>query len=154
MKVYTREKYIFRDVKSIWEWPPASKMNLEHNIFVYTISKTIHLGTIIISLWLLLLRDESLYLRKVYFLGWKVHVGMTAGVQNESRAQYFQPYYLENDPFRDQYNLALDLITPRWKFIPEKSICDVIMWPPRRNDHQNEFRAQHFQINSLENSPF
>jgi hypothetical protein len=91
-------------------------------IFIYTISKTIYLETIIISLWLLLLRDESLYPRKVYFSRCKVYVGMAAGVQNEFRDQYFQPYYLENDPFWDQYNLALALITQRGKFIPEKSI--------------------------------
>jgi hypothetical protein len=68
-------------------------MNLEPNIFSHTISKTIHFGTNIISLWLLLLREESLYPRKVYFSRCKVHLGMTSGVQNEFRAQYFQPYY-------------------------------------------------------------
>jgi hypothetical protein len=85
----------------MWEWLPASRMNLEPNIFSHTISKTIHFWTNIILLWLLLLREESLYPRKVYFSRCKVHVGMAAGVQNEFRAQYFQPYYLKNDPFWD-----------------------------------------------------
>jgi hypothetical protein len=70
--------------------------------------------------WFLLLGDESLSSRKLYFSECELHVGMTAGFLNEFRSQNFLLSSFENGLSGDHDKSYLDLITGPWELIPAR----------------------------------
>jgi hypothetical protein len=77
---------------------------------------------------------------------------MTAGIQNEFRSQYFPIDSLKNGSSDYYGNLALALITGDKNLAPRKvyfSECHLRVGMTA--GIQNEFRAYHFQLESLKN---
>lgn len=91
--------------------PPATRINLDHKSSYSTPLKTAYLATMINLTWILLLGDESLCSRKLYFSECELHVGMTASFLNKFRSQKFLLNSLKNGLFGNHDKTDLVLIT-------------------------------------------